>query len=122
VTEKEAEGIQAQWAERTERETDRRVYEQGTAYEESNLIVGKELQDAGIPMLKKWNTRGDSQVSDGCRQNADAGLIGLNDPWPCTEGTYHRQHPPRYPGCRCWMSTEVDPAYLQKARDRFGVR
>lgn len=72
------------------------VTEVGNAYEEGNLIVARDLQDAGLPVEKKWDTVGDSKVSAGCRENEDAGWIGVNMAFPSGH-----QRPLRFPGCRC---------------------
>lgn len=60
----------------------------------------KHLQNAGLEMEKSWLTVGDSRVSEGCAANAAAGWIGLEEEFP-SDGTYDRQRPPRFPGCRC---------------------
>lgn len=72
------------------------ITETGNAYEEGNRIVAKDLQDAGIEEEKFWSTVGDDRVSDGCRENEDAGWIGLDEPFPSGD-----QRPQRFPGCRC---------------------
>lgn len=72
------------------------VTEAGNAYEEGNLIVIRDLQEAGLQMEKKWLTVGDDRVSDGCRNNQSEGWI------PASQA--HRsghQRPLRFPGCRC---------------------
>lgn len=72
------------------------VNETGMAYEAGNAIVGRDLQDAGLRMEKKWLTVGDDRVSAGCRANEAEGWIPLE--------RAHRsghQQPLRFPGCRC---------------------
>lgn len=98
------------------------VTELGNAYEEAGMIVGRDLEADGIRMLKRWNNRGDSRVSDGCVENGDAGAIPLKDNWPATDGTYDRQRPLRFPGCRCWQTMEVDPKFLADAKAKYGAR
>jgi len=72
------------------------ITETGNAYEEGNRIVAKDLQDAGIEQEKFWSTVGDDKVSDGCRENEEAGWIGIDEEFPSGH-----QRPLRFPGCRC---------------------
>lgn len=76
------------------------VTETGEAYAEGNLIVARDLQDAGVTMEKFWSTVGDNKVSDGCRENQEAGWIALENPFPSGH-----QRPLRFPGCRCDLLT-----------------
>jgi len=72
------------------------VTETGNAYEEGNMIVARDLQDAGLTMEKSWSTVGDDKVSAGCRENEAVGWIPLDDAFPSGH-----QQPLRFPGCRC---------------------
>lgn len=72
------------------------VTEAGNGYEEGNLAVVRDLEDAGLRMEKKWLTVGDDRVSDGCQANQDEGWI----PVAQTFQSGH-QRPLRFPGCRC---------------------
>lgn len=98
------------------------VTETGNAYEEAAMIQGRELKDGGIPMEKHWDTIGDARVSDGCKENQGAGWIELEDEWPAVDGTYDRQRPLRFPGCRCGQRIQVQRAWRQAAIDRYGIR
>lgn len=72
------------------------ITEMGNAYEEGNLIVVRDLAEAGLRMEKSWLTVGDDRVSDGCQANEDEG-------WIPTEQAFSSGHqrPLRFPGCRC---------------------
>lgn len=72
------------------------VTEIGDAYEAGSAILIRDLQDAGLPMEKKWLTVGDDRVSDGCQANADEGWI----PFERAHQSGH-MNPLRFPGCRC---------------------
>jgi Phage Mu protein F like protein. len=72
------------------------VTETANAYEEGNMIVAREIRDAGIELEKHWLTVGDERVSDGCQENEEAGWIPLDEPFPSGD-----DRPPRFPGCRC---------------------
>jgi uncharacterized protein with gpF-like domain len=78
------------------------VTETGNAYAEGNLIVAKDLQDAGITMEKAWSTVGDNKVTAECQANEDQGWIPLQD-----EFLSGHQRPLRFPGCRCDLLTRV---------------
>lgn len=78
------------------------VTELANAYCEANLQLAKELQDAGVSMVKMWLTVGDDRVSDGCRENQDKGWIGIDEEFPSGH-----QRPPRFPGCRCDLLTDM---------------
>jgi len=78
------------------------VTETGNASLEGQMIVARDLQDAGIVMEKFWSTVGDSKVSEGCRENEAVGFIGLDKPFPSGH-----QRPLRFPGCRCDLLTRV---------------
>ena len=72
------------------------VQEAGEAYEHGSLTVGRQLQDAGIQMEKKWSTVKDSRVSDLCRQNEAAGWIPLGSSFQSGH-----DRPLGHVACRC---------------------
>jgi len=72
------------------------VQEAGEAYEEGDLIVGRDLAAAGIQMEKRWSTVKDSRVSDLCRQNEAAGWIPLGSSFPSGH-----DRPLGHVACRC---------------------
>lgn len=72
------------------------VTEAGNAYESAGRAVVNDLEAAGLVMEKAWLDVGDDKVSDGCRENAEAGWIPLAQEFPSGH-----QHPTRFPGCRC---------------------
>ena len=72
------------------------VTEAAEAYEEGNRLVIDEMMAVGLEMEKSWSTVGDDRVSDGCRENSQAGWIPVDEPFPSGH-----QHAPRFPGCRC---------------------
>lgn len=98
------------------------VTELGNAYEEAGMIAGRQLKDSGFPMEKHWDTIGDDRVSDGCRTNQGAGWIEIDALWPSTEGTYDRQRPLRFPGCRCGQRIQISEVWRAAALRRFGAR
>lgn len=92
------------------------VTEIGQGYVDGNREVYDLLRDSGIPMVKRWDTMGDSRVSDGCRENARAGWIHYDDTFPSGH-----MSPLRFPGCRCDLESDMyDPAVHGGAlSDRF---
>lgn len=72
------------------------INEARTAYEVGAESSAKSIDSAGIDMLKRWVTVGDSRVSDLCAANEDAGWMGVKEVFPSGHST-----PPRFPGCRC---------------------
>lgn len=78
------------------------VTETGNAYAEGNLMVAKDLQEAGINMEKAWSTVGDDRVSAECKANEDQGYIAIDKPF-----LSGHQRPLRFPGCRCDLLTRV---------------
>lgn len=72
------------------------VTEAGNGYEEGNLTVVRDLEDAGLRMEKKWLTVGDDRVSDGCQANQDEGWIPVAQAFRSGHA-----RPLRFPGCRC---------------------
>ncbi|MGE4535419.1 phage minor head protein [Halomonas sp.] len=86
------------------------VTEAGEAYCEGNMEVAQDLEAAGLTMMKKWSTVGDSKVSDGCRDNEAVGWIPLNQAFPSGH-----QRPLRFPGCRCDLLTKRADAMSKAA-------
>jgi len=78
------------------------VTETGNAAIEGNMIVARDLQEAGIVMEKAWSTVGDSKVTEQCKANEDQGFIPLNH-----EFQSGHQRPLRFPGCRCDLLTRI---------------
>jgi hypothetical protein len=72
------------------------VTEAGNGYEEGNLTVVRDMEDAGLRMEKKWLTVGDDRVSDGCQANQDEGWIPVGHAF-----SSGHDRPLRFPGCRC---------------------
>nr|DAD63452.1 MAG TPA: minor capsid protein [Caudoviricetes sp.] len=72
------------------------VTELANAYCEGNAQVGDYLQSNGVKMMKAWQTLEDDRVSDGCKENEQAGWIPIDKEFPSGH-----MHPPRFPGCRC---------------------
>ena len=70
------------------------VTETTRAFAEGQKLVQKELGDAGLRRMRKWNTSGDERVCELC-----GGLDGKReDEWGGIDG------PPRHPSCRCWVT------------------
>lgn len=78
------------------------VTEMANAYCDGILQLGQELQQSGIVMVKHWLTVGDERVSDGCKRNEEAGWIAIDAAFPSGH-----QRPPRFPGCRCDLLTDM---------------
>ena len=78
------------------------VTELANAYCEGNAQVGDYLQSNGIKMMKAWQTLEDDRVSDGCKENEQAGWIPIDKEFPSGH-----MHPPRFPGCRCDFMQEI---------------
>jgi len=78
------------------------VTEAGNASLEGQMIVARDLQDAGIEMEKSWSTVGDDKVTEGCLENEAAGWIALNKEFPSGH-----MRPLRFPGCRCDLQTRM---------------
>lgn len=78
------------------------VTELANAYCEGNAQVGDYLQSNGVKMMKAWQTLEDDRVSDGCKENEQAGWIPINKEFPSGH-----MHPPRFPGCRCDFMQEI---------------
>jgi hypothetical protein len=78
------------------------VTEVGNAYAEGNLMVARDLHEAGIEMEKAWSTVGDSKVTAECKANEDQGWIPINQ-----EFQSGHMRPLRFPGCRCDLLTRI---------------
>lgn len=78
------------------------VTELANAYCEGNAQVGGYLQSNGVKMMKAWQTLEDDRVSDGCKENEQAGWIPIDKEFPSGH-----MHPPRFPGCRCDFMQEI---------------
>lgn len=78
------------------------VTELANAYCEGNAQVGDYLQSNGVKMMKAWQTLEDDRVSDGCKENEQAGWIPIDREFPSGH-----MHPPRFPGCRCDFMQEI---------------
>lgn len=78
------------------------VTELANAYCEGNAQVGDYLQSNGVKMMKAWQTLEDDRVSDGCKENEQAGWIPIDKEFPSGH-----LHPPRFPGCRCDFMQEI---------------
>jgi hypothetical protein len=78
------------------------VTEVGNAYVEGNMIVARDLQDAGVEMEKAWSTVGDSKVTEECKANEAQGFIPIDQPFLSGD-----MRPLRFPGCRCDLLTRV---------------
>lgn len=87
------------------------ITETGNAYQAGNYSSMQAAQDTGIKMLKRWLTVGDSRVSQGCLDNAAAGWIPLNQPFPSGH-----MHPFRFPGDRCLLQYQRDKASAAAAK------
>lgn len=80
------------------------VFELGDAYEHGNMLVGKDLRDAGLDMVKKWQTVGDHRVRPDHRANQAQGWIPLDDAFQ--DGS---ERPPTDSGCRCTLLMRRQP-------------
>ena len=78
------------------------VTEVGNAYAEGNMIVARDLQDAGVDMEKAWSTVGDGKVTAECKANEDQGWIPVDQ-----EFQSGHMRPLRFPGCRCDLLTRI---------------
>lgn len=70
--------------------------ELGEAYEAGQRVAAQEAEARGVKLVKSWLTSGDGKVTAGCRGNAGAGWIGVEEAFPSGH-----QHPLRFPRCRC---------------------
>jgi SPP1 gp7 family putative phage head morphogenesis protein len=69
------------------------------AHSEGALEGYKEARGTGIAVYKEWL---DSDGCDECSQNADAGVIDLDDTFPSGDDA-----PPAHPNCRCAIAPVV---------------
>lgn len=88
----------------TERARNIAVFELGDAYEHGNMLVGKELQSAGLSMEKSWLTVADDRVRPEHRANQGQGWIPLDDDFQ--NGS---DRPPTDPKCRCALLMRRKP-------------
>lgn len=72
------------------------VTEMGDAYVEGNLIVGRDLHRAGLPMQKRWLDTGDERECPICQGNTTEGWIPLDDSF-----SSGHSGPTAHPSCRC---------------------
>ena len=89
------------------------ITESGNAYEHGALEAGKQLQDLGIKMQKKWSTTGDQRVSQGCEENEGMG-------WIDHDRVFESGHdaPLRFPGCRCDMMQRTKKVVKAKKQSK----
>jgi hypothetical protein len=80
------------------------VFELGDAYTAGEMVVARDLQDAGLAMEKVWGTSQDERVRADHRANEDAGWIPLDSAFPSGH-----ERPPSDPGCRCYLMTRRKP-------------
>jgi hypothetical protein len=85
------------------------VTEVGNAYEEGGYQQALEMQDAGLPVEKYWQTSNDDRVSEGCAENEAEGWIPFDDEFASGD-----EHPLRFPGCRCTCQYRVARGEKQK--------
>lgn len=76
------------------------ITEIGDAFSEGQLVASADLAALGLEMEKAWSTIGDDRVSEGCKENEEAGWIPNGDEFPSGH-----QRPLRFPGCRCLLRT-----------------
>jgi len=72
------------------------ITEIGNGYAAGAEVGAYMLAKAGVKLEKQWLTVGDRRVSAGCRTNAAAGWIPLDQDFPSGHS-----RPLRFPGCRC---------------------
>jgi hypothetical protein len=77
------------------------VHELGTAYIEGNMIVGRDLQDAGLEMTKAWLGSGQS-CEEICQPNEDDGDIPFDDAFSSGD-----DQPPGHVHCDCDITMDV---------------
>jgi HK97 family phage portal protein len=68
----------------------------GQAFEAGQHIAALEGAAQGVPIEKSWLTAGDDHVTPGCRSNAGAGRIPVEEVFPSGA-----PHPLRHVRCRC---------------------
>lgn len=80
------------------------VFEVGNAYEHGNMLVARDLADAGLSMQKQWLSVGDRRVRPAHRANQAQGWIPLGDAFQ--DGS---KRPPTDSGCRCTLLMRRKP-------------
>lgn len=78
------------------------------AYETAFSMEAKSVEDAGIPLEKRWLPLTDNKIDDTCLGNAAAGWIPFKKNFPSGDAD-----PPAHPACRC--ATEVRIASVKEA-------
>jgi hypothetical protein len=78
------------------------VTEIGEAYEDGEFQASREMQAAGLKMVKWWSTMEDERVSELCLGNAADGEIPLDEPHSSGD-----MHPLGHPACRCTENYDV---------------
>lgn len=78
------------------------VTEIGEAYEVGRMVGAQQIAELGLRMEKSWLAVGDDRVDPDCDENAQAGWIPLDEPFPSGD-----MHPLAHPGCRCDMLTRM---------------
>lgn len=86
------------------------VHELAVAYETATHEAGEILAAKGVPMQHEWSHTGDGKVCPICTENAAAGPIPLDQPFPSGHS-----HAPAHVGCRCSELVEMD----ESAADRI---
>jgi hypothetical protein len=89
------------------------VTEIGNAYEEGGYQQALEMQNAGLPVEKYWQTANDDRVSDGCAENEAEGWIPFDDQFASGD-----EHPLRFPGCRCACQYRMAKELVAKKEDK----
>ncbi len=73
------------------------VTEASHAYEHGNKEGVQSMVDAGLDMEKAWIAEEDERTCETCSDNATAGWVAYDEPFPGGEDTAEDSHP----GCRC---------------------
>lgn len=94
-------------AERPQQHIDSRAHliavtEIDEAYEDGEWQAAREMQAAGITVVKWWSTIGDDRVSELCQGNEADGEIPLDEPHSSGD-----MHPLGHPACRCTENYDV---------------
>ncbi len=76
--------------------------EMGNAYAEGNMIIGRDLRDAGLTMEKSWLTAGDDRVDPVCDQNEGDGWIPIDESFSSGD-----DRPTAHSGCRCDVELQM---------------
>ena len=80
------------------------ITEVGKAYEHGNFVPAKQLQNAGVGMVKLWATVRDSRVRPSHRDNESLSRKPLDFVYPAT----NTPKAPTGVGCRCTMLYEIN--------------